>query len=257
LCVMWQQRRCSSCSTCSCPAGSGQPGCSAPSRLVRVIGRTTRMLVSRGLLEEPDPEDALAHLQAQSLQTGLPWRLANQRSSAASPWSSTGTPSRPGRTCTSTTGWGCSICVGMGCGPRSLKSGWRNDDGRVAPAPGHRSKADASRPGNGPGSTSREEGPDEPHAVGSSPQARVRARRAHLPQVRRPGSPSSDCRSPRPTTRHRRSRSTSGLRSTASTRATPTDRSRQLLASPVPGGPRTGVTFSPFLASVNRSRRGP
>jgi hypothetical protein len=49
--------------------------------LVRVIGRTTRMLVSRGLLEEPDPEDALAHLQAESLQTGLPWRVANQRSS--------------------------------------------------------------------------------------------------------------------------------------------------------------------------------
>jgi hypothetical protein len=34
---------------------------------VRVIGRTTRMLVSRGLLEEPDPEDALAHLQAESV----------------------------------------------------------------------------------------------------------------------------------------------------------------------------------------------
>jgi hypothetical protein len=48
--------------------------------LVRVIGRTTRMLVSRGLLEEPDPEDAVAHRRP--LQTGLPWRLANQRSSS-------------------------------------------------------------------------------------------------------------------------------------------------------------------------------
>jgi hypothetical protein len=43
--------------------------------LARVIRRTTRMLLSRGLLEEPDPEDALAHLQAESLQAGLPWRL--------------------------------------------------------------------------------------------------------------------------------------------------------------------------------------
>jgi hypothetical protein len=50
--------------------------------LVRVIRRTTRMLVSRGLLDEPDPQDALAHLQAESLQTGLPWRLTNQRSSS-------------------------------------------------------------------------------------------------------------------------------------------------------------------------------
>jgi hypothetical protein len=50
--------------------------------LARVIRRTTRMLVSRGLLEEPDPEDTLAHLQAESLQAGLPWRLENQRSSS-------------------------------------------------------------------------------------------------------------------------------------------------------------------------------
>jgi hypothetical protein len=39
--------------------------------LERVIRRTTRMLVSRGLLDEPDPEDALAHLQAESLLAGL------------------------------------------------------------------------------------------------------------------------------------------------------------------------------------------
>jgi hypothetical protein len=47
-----------------------------------VIRRTTRMLVSRGLLEEPDSEDALAYLQAESLQAGLPWPLEKQRSSS-------------------------------------------------------------------------------------------------------------------------------------------------------------------------------
>jgi hypothetical protein len=40
------------------------------------------MLVSRGLLEEPDSEDALAHLQAESLQAGLPWPLEKERFSS-------------------------------------------------------------------------------------------------------------------------------------------------------------------------------
>jgi hypothetical protein len=81
------------------------------------------MLVSRGLLEEPDPEDAVAHLQAESLQTGLPWRLANQRSSSRLAVELDGYSLEAGTHVHEHDGWGCSICVGMGCGPRSLKSG--------------------------------------------------------------------------------------------------------------------------------------
>ena len=50
--------------------------------LQRVVRRTRAMLVGRGLLEEPAPDDTLAHLQAQAVQTGMPFAPSRPRSSS-------------------------------------------------------------------------------------------------------------------------------------------------------------------------------